>query len=343
MKLFKIILFLLLGFAAKTTRSQTQQVHSANWCVSFTNPKFVPTVNDMSYIFDSKNWIKMGRWKSIPGTGIDFSPNLNSMSMWADTTCSIINRKCDPPYLVTPTNISTYILYECIITEMSGVYRNYNAKLITGVFGYEDHHTFAKGTLGIADRRSGICFMKVSDMACANPCDPEIKRYVPQPLPMPVPVPQPAPAAVVPPAPAPALAAAPDLIPPPDESAPALENKPQGTGNTYNTYNNTTTNNYYYGNQQSSDEDVIYTDRQDDYRHRTSNYDEPGYDLYNPYYRPHRQRLNLYLGVNVNQSNVQLPNLNPNDRPFDPRTNPTDQPYDPTGNSNERPFDPRVQ
>lgn len=348
MKLFKIFLFLLLGFAAKTMRSQPH-VYTANWCISFSNPDYVPTISDMSFIAQPANWPTMGRWKMIPGTSISYSPNMNSMKMWADTLCSIINRKCNPSYYITPATLSAYIQAECIIKDMSegGIsYRNYNAQLRTGIFGYEENSTFSRGTMGIADKNSGICFMKVSNKACANPNDPnlpEIKSYTPQPLPVPVPVPVPqaAPAVVVPQAPAPVPAVVPDAIPAPDADIPALENHsaPQA-GNTY------ITNNYYYGNQQS-DDDVIYADRQDVYyRHPTSNYyGSPDYGPYNPYYRSYPQRPSLYFGVSFSnqrtvQPNVQPPSPAPGGRPFDPGTAPGGRPFDPSTNSNGRSLDP---
>lgn len=322
MKLFKILFLLLfLGFGAKTMRLQAPDVYTANWCISFSNPDYVPTVNDMSFIAQPSSWIAMGKWRMIPGTGISYSPNLNSMRMWADTLCSIINRKCRPAYYITPATLSAYIQADCIIKDMSegGIsYRNYNAQLKTGVFGYKENEYFAKGTKGIADKNSGICFCKVSNKACGNPNDPnlpEVKSYVPAP----VPVPQPAPAAVVQPAPAPApaLAAAPEIPPFDGESTPAAAapQSTQGGGNTYNTYN------YYYG-YQPDDNNVIYAEPQYDYIHTTSYY-ETDYGPYTTYYRSYRQNPEIRFDVNINnRREVQPNNQPPVTRRPDPRSTP---------------------
>lgn len=326
MKLFKIFLFLLLGFAAKTMRSQAPHVYTAKWCISFSNPDYIPTLSDMSYIAQPTNWIAMGRWRNIPGTGISYSPNLNSMRMWADTICSIINRKCRPAYYITPATLAAYIQSECMIKDMSGggvTYRNYNAQFVTGAFGYEENRMFVPGTMSIADKNSGICFMKISNKACANPNDPnlpEVKSegskieeqhpiYIPEPYPVPYPVHDTVLKYVERPAPIPDPI--PEVIPAPKADIPPVAQ----TGNTYNTYYNNC------GCEQQAQREVIYAEPQQSYYtpRQTSwgGYQQPyqPYGPYTNYYNPYPSS-NFSLGLSYynNQSyvnNTRPPNVNP--------------------------------
>jgi hypothetical protein len=179
---FKITVFLtFIGFETKS-----QHVPTANWCISFDNPKRNLTLDNVSNL--ARQRTAMGQWNKIPNTDISYCSNLSSMDMWVDTICSIVNRKCnkDPSFTVNPLNLPRYIKYDCEIVDMSTTgmsYRNYNAQFKTGEFGWDNNYYPPPGTKGIADKRTHIVFMKISNNACCNPDDPNIVVTTPPPSP----------------------------------------------------------------------------------------------------------------------------------------------------------------